>query len=369
MRISWRRAPPSRALRSRAPGSTPPLPLGGSPRNGGAQGKARRARAGKRTHTKRLDVAIVGLPNAGKSLLLNELIGSKVSAVSRKRHTTRDSILGVAHLGRSEIVFRDHPGLVSAAEKGTVQRSLQRETTAGIGGAQVALVVVDCVRKHQGDAARRLQETLAHALRSGAQLWFVLNKVDLEKNKRNLIPLTDRMAAMAHAAWASLGANGPDGGAGGGGEEEAPHLEVFYTSAKERDGVDELRDELVQASTAAPWMFRRDEVTDMLLEERVREVIREQLYRNLHQELPYSIEQRISVSEEPAGAEAEGDARGGLRVTSTLVAATPSQANILRWSKGGDVLRHMEQRAAEELEKVLERSVALELAVGRPRSR
>jgi len=402
--------------------------------------------------SKRLDVAIVGLPNAGKSQLLNKLVGEKVSAVSRKRHTTRSNTLGVSHIGRTELIFYDSPGIVSNSEKADVKSSMIADPISAIDSAQVALVVVDSARNHQshyGEPERRLRRIMQRVFQSGAQLWLVLNKVDLVKDKRRvLVPVVDYVYFMAINEYEKLlraregGEEIPfadvdqEGNAAATArqagtfpkaqegfqevtleaddledderqqvtadgvqivrrirdlpnrtgrrswnrvrsedaegswryeppkctlpEEHWPYIDVFYTDCFRGEGVDEVRTELLEAALPAPWLYDRSQKSDLSFEARVKEIVREKLYRNFHREIPYQTNVEAEILERSSDS---------VHIRAFLSASTKSQTMILRLSKSGQVLEYVRRTAVDELENIFQLRVKLDLVVSKPKAR
>lgn len=197
-------------------------------------------------------VAIIGAPNAGKSTLVNALVGQKLAIVSPKVQTTRTRLMGIALAGPAQLLLVDTPGLF--APRRELDRAMVAEAEAAARDADIRLLLVDSARPALPDA-------LPGA--AGAPAWLVLNKVDLVAKAR-LLPLAAELAA-AHA-----------------------FARVFMISALTGDGVDDLREALATAVPEGPWLFPADQLTDAPQRLLAAELTREQLFLQLGAELPYA---------------------------------------------------------------------------------
>lgn len=261
---------------------------------------------------KRLDVAIVGAPNAGKSQLLNILTQSPVAAVSRKRHTTRGEILGVRTVENTQIVFKDTPGYLTAsrAEEERLDMDLISSAVSELDDVDFTLIVVDAARKIRDQDRHSLVQLMNFAMRSKGRMEedhfeskgtitiapsvndrprfaIVLNKVDLVKPKSLLIDLAMEIGELADACMA---------------EHFGKTLEfdalmelspiTFYISALKEIGTDDLWQHLVgMATPCGVWAAEPGQSTTMDVEDQIQELIREKIYRCLHREVPHSIRQ------------------------------------------------------------------------------
>lgn len=203
-------------------------------------------------------VALVGAPNAGKSTLLNQLAGQKLAIVSPKPQTTRMTMRGIVLEGASQIIFVDTPGLFHARKN--LEKAMVGAANAGARGADLILFMADA---SAGDAGKA-RELLA-GLKVGAHkpLWLAINKID-SVAKEKLLPLAQALAALH------------------------PFEKIFMICAKSGDGVGELRAALAQAMPESPWLYDKEQVTDMPQRVMAAEITREQLYLQLAQELPYA---------------------------------------------------------------------------------
>ena len=268
-------------------------------------------------------VALIGEPNAGKSTLLNRMVGAKVSIVTHKVQTTRARIRGVCMEGQSQIVFVDTPGLFRPRRR--LDRAMVAAAWGGAQDADVTLLVVDA-RAGLTDAVRKIAEGLA---KSRQPVWLALNKIDLIPRER-LLPLTAELNALL------------------------PFAETFMISAEKGDGLDRLQTKLAEAMPPGPYLFPEDELTDLPNRMLAAEIVREQILRQTHQEVPH----HASVETEQW---TEND-DGSVRVDCTIYVSRATQKAILIGDKGSRI-RAIGQSARIELTKLLERPVHLFLNV------
>jgi GTP-binding protein Era len=268
-------------------------------------------------------VALVGAPNAGKSTLLNQLIGAKVSIVSPKVQTTRSRILGIAVDGNAQLIFTDTPGIF--APKRRLERAMVAAAWLGAQDADVVVVVVDAARGIDDDT-RRIIDGLK---RAGRRAVLALDKVDLVAPP-TLLPLADRL------------------------RREGLFDAVFMISGLTGDGVDDLRRHLAGAVPPGPWLYPEDQLTDLPQRLIAAETTREQVFLQLHQELPYA-----TMVETDSWEERED---GSVRIAQTIHVQRASQKAIVL-GKGGHQIKEIGARARAELERSLGRRVHLFLFV------
>ncbi|CAM9171618.1 unnamed protein product [Ectocarpus sp. 6 AP-2014] len=282
-----------------------------------------------------LHAAVAGLPNAGKSTLLNYMVGDKVSAVSAKRHTTRENTLGVMTVGRTQVFFHDTPGFVSHEERDDYKPALSAESREAIAAVDLTLLLVDASKDVTKRGLRSLTGLLERVLRSRCEVFLVLNKSDLVHPRHRLLTTTDEImdraqeimdridserqqavaavdtsprhengTAAAAAAAAGSGNSGASNGSGVGERGQQPlfrdggktvddHVTVFMVSAKTGHGVEDVVDFLVHRARPGAWLFGPDETTNKDKRSRVKEIVREGLYKHLYKELPYQITTHI----------------------------------------------------------------------------
>jgi GTPase len=268
-------------------------------------------------------VAIVGAPNAGKSTLVNALAGSKVSIVSPKPQTTRFRIRAVVMHQGAQLVLVDTPGIFAP------RRRLDRAMVAAAwGGAQDADRTVLLVDARAGvtDAVRAIAERLRQG---GRPIWLALNKVDLIEPPR-LLPLAAEL------------------------NELVPAEETFMISAEKRRGLDRLLDRLAAAMPPGPYLFPEDDLSDVPNRMLAAELVREQILRQTHEEVPH----HATVETEQWTERPDGSAR----VDCTIYVGRATQKAILI-GDGGSRIRAIGAAARRELEALLERRIHLFLNV------
>lgn len=268
-------------------------------------------------------VAILGAPNAGKSTLLNRLVGAKLAAVSPKAQTTRFRIRGIVMRGASQIVLVDTPGIF--APRRLLDRAMVKAAWSGAADADIALLLVDA-KAGFTDAVRAIVERLRD---TGRTLWLALNKVDLVAPPR-LLPLARDLNAAA------------------------PFAETFMISAETGDGVDRLLDRLAEAMPEGPFLFPEDELSDQPDRLLAAEIVREQIYRQTHEEVPYGTTVETETWEERPD--------GAVTIRAAIVVAREGQKAIVI-GKGGARLKAIGAAARAELERELDRRVHLFLHV------
>ena len=270
-------------------------------------------------------VALIGEPNAGKSTLLNRMVGAKVSIVTHKVQTTRARIRGVALAGESQLVFVDTPGLFQP------KRRLDRAMVAAAwGGAADADVVVLLIEAHRGltEGVQRILDGLRD--KGGrAPVALAINKIDRVKAEV-LLALTEKMNA-AH-----------------------PFEKTFMISAEKGHGCEDLRDWLAGQVPEGPWLYPEDQIADLPLRMIAAETTREKLTLRLHQELPYQLTVETENWEERKD--------GSARIDQVIYVARDGHKGILLGRKG-ETIKAVGQAARAELEEFLGRKVHLFLQV------
>jgi GTP-binding protein Era len=268
-------------------------------------------------------VAVVGAPNAGKSTLVNALVGQKVAIVTPKAQTTRSRLMGIAIHGESEILLIDTPGIF------TPKRRLDRAMVAAAwGGAQDADLIALVVDAKQG-LTRGVGEMVDRLREHKEPKILVLNKIDLVKKE----------ALLALAA--ELGGR-------------AEFEEIFMVSAATGDGIADLKAALAARVPEGPWHFPEDQVSDATDRMLAAEVTREQLYHQLHAELPYE----SAIETEKFEERADGSA-----VIHQQILVTRDSQKAIVLGKGGARIRAIGEAARQELSRLLGRKVHLYLHV------
>jgi GTP-binding protein Era len=267
-------------------------------------------------------VALIGAPNAGKSTLLNTMVGAKVSIVSRKVQTTRTRITGIAIEGDAQIIFVDTPGIF--APKRRLDRAMVETAWLGVKDADCTALLID-VFHGITDEVRAILKGLKAGHAPRAKPILVLNKVDLVKKER-LLELT-----------AELGA-------------EADFAETFMISALNGSGVADLKKYLAGAMQPGPWLYPEDQISDISERLLASEITREKLYERLHDEIPYV----VTVETEHWQERADGSAR----IEQVIYIERESHKPIVL-GKGGRTVKAIGKAAREELEELLGRKVHL----------
>ena len=264
-------------------------------------------------------IAVVGAPNVGKSTLVNRLVGTKVTIVSPKVQTTRNRVLGICMTGRTQLVFIDTPGIFRPRRR--LDRAMVSAAWEGIAAADLTLLLVDAARGLDADTRRILERR--HA--DDAPLVLAINKVDLIRK-----PALLSLAAALN--------------------REGEFERSFMISAKSGSGVGDMAEYFAQAVPEGPWHFPEDQVSDMPLRLLAAETTREQLYLQLHRELPYA-----AAVETEAWEEGED---GSVTIRQVVYIERPSQKAIVL-GKGGRRIKSLGETARKELEILLERRVHL----------
>jgi len=268
-------------------------------------------------------VAVIGAPNAGKSTLVNALVGQKVAIVSAKAQTTRARLMGIAIQDASQILLVDTPGIFEPRRR--LDRAMVAAAWGGAGDADLILLVVDA-----SEGLNREVERIVQSLQQREHpLWLALNKVDLVK-KPNLLTLSTALT------------------------ERLNPEKVFMISAAQGDGVPDLKEVLAVAMPEGPWLYPEDEVSDATDRMIAAEMTREQIFNQLHQELPYA-----SAIE----TESWEDRPDGSTVIHQQIFVERDSQKAIVIGKGGSRLRTIGEKARAEISEHLGRKVHLFLHV------
>jgi GTP-binding protein Era len=268
-------------------------------------------------------IAVVGAPNAGKSTLINTLVGSKVSIVSPKVQTTRNRILGVALDGESQIVLVDTPGIFTNA-KNRLEKAMVQSAWDSLSDADGIMLIVDVSQKHFEDT----ELILERIEKQKKKITLVLNKIDLIK-KPLLLDLAKNFSRPC-----------------------VDH--VFMISAMKGDGVRDIKSYWAEHVPTGPWLFPEDQMSDLTERLLAAEITREEIFHRLHDELPYSI------WVETEGWEEFKD--GSVKISQLIYVRRESQRPIVL-GKGGQQINAIGAAARKQLTEILERKVHLFLQV------
>lgn len=268
-------------------------------------------------------VAVIGAPNAGKSTLVNALVGQKVAIVSAKAQTTRARLMGIALEGRAQIILADTPGLFEPRRR--LDRAMVSAAWEGAQEADAILLVVDARKKKR----EYLEPILASLAERKERKFLVLNKVDATP-KEPLLVMAEELSAQGQFD------------------------EVFFVSALTGDGVPELKTRLAALMPEGPWHYPEDQVSDASERLLAAEITREQIYRQLHDELPYDSAVR------PESYQYRKD--GSVEIHQQIVIARDSQRGIVL-GKAGSKLKAIGEASRKELAELLGIKVHLFLHV------
>ena len=268
-------------------------------------------------------VALIGAPNAGKSTLVNRLVGAKVSIVSHKVQTTRAVVRGIAIHRNAQIVFVDTPGIFRPRRR--LDRAMVTSAWGGAHDADVVFFLVDAERGLGGDAEKILED-LGEVKQPKV---LVLNKIDRVAPERLL-------ALAAEAA------------------EAANFDRTFMISALNGSGCEDVLDYLSETLPAGPWYYPEDQISDLPMRQLAAEITREKLYARLHQELPYASHVETEKWEERKD--------GSVRIEQVIYVERDSQKKIVL-GRRGESIKHISSNARRELADILVQKVHLFLFV------
>ena len=268
-------------------------------------------------------VALIGAPNAGKSTLVNQLVGTKVSIVTHKVQTTRALVRGIATHGAAQIVFVDTPGIFKPRRR--LDTAMVTTAWGGAKDADMVLVLIDAERGIKGDADAIL-DRLADVRQPKV---LVLNKVDRVK--------PEALLALTQAA-----------------NERVAFERTFMVSALTGSGCKDLLDYLAEALPEGPWYYPEDQISDLPMRQLAAEITREKLYLRLHQELPYSSHVETEKWEEKKD--------GSVRIEQVIYVERDSQKKIVLGHKG-ETIRAIGEASRKEIGAILEQKVHLFLFI------
>ncbi len=267
-------------------------------------------------------VNIVGNPNVGKSTLMNDLVGERISIITSKAQTTRHRITGIVNTPDYQIVFSDTPGVLKPNYR--LQQSMLSYSEGALTDADVLLYVTDVVEDPTKNA-----DFLARVAKEKVPVLLVINKIDLLKGNNDLDTIVSR--------WKEL----------------LPNAEVFPTSALEKFNTANLMARIVELLPVSPPYFGKDALTDKPARFFVTEIIREKILLHYDKEVPYSVEVIVEKFDE---------AEKSIHIMATIFVERESQKGILI-GKGGAMLKKVGTEARKDIEKFFDKRVYLELYV------
>lgn len=267
-------------------------------------------------------VNIVGNPNVGKSTLMNDLVGERISIITSKAQTTRHRIMGIVNTPEYQIVFSDTPGVLKPKYK--LQESMLEFSEGALTDADILLYVTDVVEDPEKNA-----DFLARVAQEKIPVLLVINKIDLLKGNEDLEKIVD--------AW----------------RERLPKAEIFPMSAKEHFNVQALKDRIIELLPPSPPFFGKDALTDKPARFFVTEIIREKILLNYDKEIPYSAEVLVEKFEEKDNS---------IHIMAVIYVERDSQKGILI-GKGGEKIKKIGIEARHDIETFFNKKVYLELFV------
>ena len=265
-------------------------------------------------------ISVIGLPNAGKSTLINRLVGQKISITSRKSQTTRFRVRGIFNEEDTQIILIDTQGIFEA--KVRFEKAMVRAAWDGVNEADMTLLIVDT------NSPKTIQASLDLCKNLSGTCFLALNKIDKIK-KDTLLEITQKFSQAFNFE------------------------EIFMISAENGDGVDRLKASLIQNAKPGPWMYEGDQASDISMRLLASEITREHVYDLLHDELPYSIlveTERYEVKEDQ------------IHIAQLIYVQRDSQKGIVI-GKGGSQLKKIASRSRQDLEEMVSQKVFLEIFV------
>ncbi|MGB1398969.1 MAG: GTPase Era [Candidatus Puniceispirillaceae bacterium] len=265
-------------------------------------------------------VALIGAPNAGKSTLMNAMVGHKVSIVTPKVQTTRSRVRGIAMHDSTQIIFVDTPGIFTPKRR--LDRAMVSAAWQGAEDGDVLLLLHDCARKKIDADTLSIIETLK---KSGARASLILNKTDLTQAEHYLARTREL-------------------------SELYDFEKIFMISAETGEGVEDVKNWLVEQMPQSPYLFDPEDLSDLPMRLMAAEIMREKLFLNLHQELPYQMTVECESWEERADGSAE--------IKLVIFVAREGHRGIVL-GKGGQTIKRIGQAARRELEEIFDQRIHL----------
>ncbi|MGB1624966.1 MAG: GTPase Era [Candidatus Puniceispirillaceae bacterium] len=265
-------------------------------------------------------VALIGAPNAGKSTLMNAMVGHKVSIVTPKVQTTRSRVRGIAMHDSTQIIFVDTPGIFTPKRR--LDRAMVSAAWQGAEDGDVLLLLHDCARKKIDADTLSIIETLK---KLGARASLILNKTDLTQAEHYLARTREL-------------------------SELYDFEKIFMISAETGEGVEDVKNWLAEQMPQSPYLFDPEDLSDLPMRLMAAEIMREKLFLNLHQELPYQMTVECESWEERADGSAE--------IKLVIFVAREGHRGIVL-GKGGQTIKRIGQAARRELEEIFDQRIHL----------
>lgn len=274
----------------------------------------------KEQNKKFISVAIIGLSNVGKSTLMNEMIGAKISIVTHKVQTTRARVIGIAVKDETQIVFIDTPGIF--APKKTLDKAMVSAAWSAMQETHLTMLMIDVTKPDHPE----LKKIMQRLKQENMPAILVLNKVDKLKNKDDLLTLAEKF------------------------DQEKIFDRIFMISALKGRGVEDIQKYLVEKSQEGDWPYPEDQVADLPERLLAAEITREELMLNLHDELPY----HLTVETEKW----EDFKNGDVKLNQIIYISTPQHKPIIL-GKNGQTLKKIRERAQAQLQEIFDRKFHL----------
>ena len=266
-------------------------------------------------------VVVIGAPNAGKSTLVNAIVGEKVSIVSPKIQTTRRQIRGITEVGNTQLIFVDTPGFCNPNTP--LEKVIVSNFKNSYRDCDIVLLVIDANSKFVTPSIKLLERLV-----DGSVIAVVINKVDIAK-KESILKIASQLSKYDFVK------------------------EVFMISALKKDGVEDIKKFLVNASPNNPWFFKANTATDLPMTLRLAEITREKLFYHLDKELPYSVYVETEVFHE---------AEKKARIYQSIVVMKTSQKGIVL-GKCGNMIKMVKHDAIEDMRRMLDKKIELKIFV------
>ncbi len=271
--------------------------------------------------------AIIGAPNAGKSTLLNRVVGAKIAIVTPKVQTTRSRIVGIALHGDAQLVFIDTPGIFAPSRR--LERAMVEAAWTGAADTDGIVLLIDAHAARNGVPDKDAQAIVAALKQQNRRAVVVINKIDA----------VDRSKLLDLAAWI---------------DAQGIADSVYMVSALTGDGVTDLLDDLAKHAPQGPWHYPEDQISEIPLRQLASEITREKLFLGLRQELPYALTVETETWEERKD--------GSVKIDQVIYVRRDSQKKIVL-GKGGQQIKKVGAESRADLEAIFERRVHLFLFV------
>lgn len=271
--------------------------------------------------------AIIGAPNAGKSTLLNRVVGAKIAIVTPKVQTTRSRIVGIALHGDAQLVFIDTPGIFAPSRR--LERAMVEAAWTGAADTDGIVLLIDAHAARNGVPDKDAQAIVAALKQQERRAVVVINKIDA----------VDRSKLLDLAAWI---------------DAQGIADSVYMVSALTGDGVTDLLDDLAKHAPQGPWHYPEDQISEIPLRQLASEITREKLFLGLRQELPYALTVETETWEERK--------YGSVKIDQVIYVRRDSQKKIVL-GKGGQQIKKVGAESRADLEAIFERRVHLFLFV------